>query len=325
MTDVAQAGFSTNSTPTVSVVTIFLNGERYLAAAVDSVLAQSWEDFELLLVDDGSSDGSTGLAKGYADRDPRVRYLEHPGHVNRGMSASRNRGIDAARGTFLAFIDADDVWRPEKLGEQLAIMRRHPELGMVCGAVNYWRSWAGELDETVPTGHISNVVVHPPETSLALYPLGKAAAPCPSDLLLRLDAVRAVGQFEEHFSGPRQMYEDQGFLAKLYLAYPVYFSDQVWLDYRQHPESCVAVVTRDGQYDHVRSYFLTWFRGYLMRKPDPPPMVLRAVDRALRPYRFPRLARLVRTAAEFAERLAAAGLRFGRRMKRLGHRSARRR
>jgi glycosyltransferase involved in cell wall biosynthesis len=314
MTEVAQAGLSATAAPTVSVVTTFLNGERYLAAAIDSVLAQSWEDFELLLVDDGSTDGSTGLAKGYADREPRVRYLEHPGHANRGTAASRNRGIVVARGTFLAVIDADDVWRPEKLDEQLAIMRRYPELGMVCGAVNYWRSWAGELDEIIPTGHISNVVVRPPEASLALYPLGTAAAPCPSDLLLRLDAVRAVGRFEEHFFGPRQLYEDQAFLAKLYLAYPVYFSDRVWLDYRQHPESCVAVVTRDGQYDDVRSYFLTWFRGYLMRKPDPPPRVLRAVDRALRPYRFPRLARL-----------AAAGRRFGRRMKRFGRRYTRRR
>ena len=66
----------------------------------------------------------------------------------------------------------------------------------------------------VPTGHVINCLVMPPEASLALYPLGKAAAPCPSDMMLRRDAVNAVGGFEEHFTGPRQMYEDQAFPGK---------------------------------------------------------------------------------------------------------------
>src|SRR3954451_25115181 len=80
--------------PRVSVVTPFLNAERFLAEAVDSVLAQTYTDWELLLVDDGSSDGSTEVARNYVGLNPaRVRYLEHPGHMNRGTSASRNLGI----------------------------------------------------------------------------------------------------------------------------------------------------------------------------------------------------------------------------------------
>jgi hypothetical protein len=85
------------------------------------------------------------------------------------------------------------------------------------------------------------------------------------------------------------MYEDQGFLAKLYLDYPVYFSSRHWLDYRQHDESCVAEVHRAGRYDDVRRYFLEWFRSYLGRRPAPDPGVLRAVERALWWARHPRL------------------------------------
>lgn len=277
--------------PTVSVITIFLDAATYLDEAIASVMAQTRPDFELLLCDDGSTDGSSRIAREWAARAPaRVRYLEHEGHVNRGMSATRNLGLAAARGEFIAFIDADDVWRPRKLAEQVALMRAHPELGMVCGTVDYWRSWAGGDDVLVPTGHVRNRVVRPPEATLALYPLGKAAAPCPSDMLVRRDAVEEVGGFEEHFTGPRQIYEDQGFLAKLYLARPVWFSDSVWLDYRQHDESCVATVTREGRYHDVRRYFLTWFEEYVDRLPEPPPREVRAaLSRALRPYRSPLL------------------------------------
>src|SRR5215470_3934185 len=104
--------------PVVSVVTIFLNAERFIEGALESVFAQTYESWELLLVDDGSTDGSTAIARRFADRNPeRVRYIEHAGHVNRGMSASRNAGACAARGIYVAFLDADDVWLSHKLEE----------------------------------------------------------------------------------------------------------------------------------------------------------------------------------------------------------------
>jgi glycosyltransferase involved in cell wall biosynthesis len=278
------------TTPRVSVIMIFFNAKQFMDEAIASVMGQSMADLELLLCDDGSTDGSTSVAREWVARYPgTVRYHEHERHANRGMSATRNLGIAAARGEFIAFIDSDDVWRPEKLAEQVAVMEAHPELGMVSGTVNYWSSWAGGEDVLIPTGHVRHRVVQPPETSLALYPLGSAAAPTPSDILLRRVAVESVGGFEEHFTGARQAYEDQGFLGKLYLAWPVYFSDAVWLDYRQHPDSCSTSVLRDGRYHEVRSYFLGWFAGYLDRLTDEPsPAVRKAVRRALRPYRRPR-------------------------------------
>src|SRR4051812_27035882 len=110
----------------VSVITIFLDGERFLAEAVDSLLAQTYADWELLLVDDGSSDGSTAIARAYAaGRPERIRYLEHEGHANLGMSASRNLGLQHARGEYVAFLDADDVYRPEKLERQVALLQAH--------------------------------------------------------------------------------------------------------------------------------------------------------------------------------------------------------
>lgn len=297
----------------MSIITIFLNAEQFIAEAIESALAQDFHDFEIILVDDGSTDQCTTIAHDYAERyAPTIRYLEHPGHQNRGASASRNLGLSAARGEFVAFLDADDVWEKAKLTEQLAIMHACPELGMVCGAARYWSSWNGGNDEIVPTGHLCNKVVSPPEAALALYPLGNTSAPCPSDLLLRRDMLVSIGGFEEHFTGPLQMYEDQVFLIKIYLKLPVYFSNRVWLNYRLHEDSCMAVFTRQGRYHEVRLYFLKWLEAYLSAMAQPDRRVLAALRSALWPYRHPRMHAVTSCSHQILKSAWRSGRQLGR-------------
>ncbi len=249
------------SGPLVSIICPFYNAKRFLPEAIESVLRQKYQNFELLLIDDGSVDGSTQIALDYASRHPRrVRYLHHDCHANRGAAASRNLGFESSRSPVVAFIDSDDVWRPEKLCGQLAILEEHPDVGMVGGAVNYWRSWEGGADRVLVSG---KGIWRPPATALWLYPLGTAVAPCPSDLLVRRTVVDEVGGFDPDFVGPLQLYEDQTFLEKVYLATAIYFAPNVWLDYRLHDQSCVARMTRDGLEPEIRRYFLNWFGGYL--------------------------------------------------------------
>src|SRR5260221_1467443 len=101
--------------PLVSVIIAFLNEQRFLEEAIKSVLEQDYKHWELLLVDDGSTDPSTGIALKYADTFPnKIIYCEHADHINKGLSASRNHGIRRARGSLVAFLDADDVWLPAK-------------------------------------------------------------------------------------------------------------------------------------------------------------------------------------------------------------------
>jgi glycosyltransferase involved in cell wall biosynthesis len=281
--------------PRISVVTIFYNAAHFLAQSIESVLAQDCDDWELLLVDDGSTDASAQIAEGYASQDERIKELRHPGKANRGMSASRNLGMNAARGELVAFIDADDRWRPNKLREQAAILARFPEVDACCGTVNYWLSWDGGQDRQVPTGHVQDRPIKPPEAALALYPLGKAAAPCPSDLMIRRTKALELGGFEESFTGPLQMYEDQAFLAKLYLQGTILFDSRCWLDYRRHDASCVAEVSRAGQYDVVRRHFLEWFANYLEERPHlRSPDVDAALKRAFLPYRHPFAGKILR-------------------------------
>src|ERR1051326_4073929 len=120
--------------PRVSCITIFLDAEAFLEESIQSVLAQTYPFWELLLVDDGSSDRSGALARDYARRYPdRIGYLTHERARNRGMSASRNLGLAQAQGELIAFLDSDDVWLAHKLEEQVQILRDHPEADLVCG------------------------------------------------------------------------------------------------------------------------------------------------------------------------------------------------
>ena len=134
--------------PAVSVVVPFLNAQPFMEESIESVRAPTYPDWELLLVDDGSRDGTSDIARAHALRDPeRVRYFEHPGHARRGASAARNLGLHHARGQYIAFLDADDVWLPEKLASQIAIIEAHPEAAMVYNRTQYWHSWTGAAED----------------------------------------------------------------------------------------------------------------------------------------------------------------------------------
>ncbi|MEO7433127.1 MAG: glycosyltransferase family 2 protein [Dokdonella sp.] len=105
----------------VSIVMPVYNAAATLCRSIDSVLAQSHTEFELLAVDDGSNDASPRLLDDYAARDPRVHALRMP--ANGGVAAARNHALAVARGNYIAFLDSDDGWHPDKLARQLAELR----------------------------------------------------------------------------------------------------------------------------------------------------------------------------------------------------------
>ncbi len=106
--------------PKVSVIMPVYNRERYVAQAIESVLNQTFGDFELLIVDDGSSDHSPEIIEDYAKKDKRIRCAFHK--ENRGVSAARNTALETARGDWIAVIDSDDAWHPERLEKLLRIV-----------------------------------------------------------------------------------------------------------------------------------------------------------------------------------------------------------
>lgn len=293
--------------PRVTVVTIFLNGEKYIAEAIDSVLAQTYPNWELVLVDDGSTDGATAIARDYAARFPdRIRYIDHPNHENRGMSASRNAGVAAGRGQYVSFLDADDIWLPERLEHFVEVARAFPQAGMIYGPTLYWFSWAEARGEAPPvpgqadfTGELDLPTweLLPPPTALRRFIVTQGAClPGICSLLVRRDAYQAVGGFEPSFRG---LYEDQVFLSKMTAAQPVVVIDEVLDHYRQHSESCCYRNMARGDYDleglhPARGRYLAWLRDHLARTKVEDPVIARAVRRQLLPHQVPGLAHAIK-------------------------------
>jgi glycosyltransferase involved in cell wall biosynthesis len=252
----------------VSIVIIFLNTEKFLGEAIESIFAQTYDQWELLLVDDGSIDNSTAIAQHYSKQKPsKVHYLDHPGHRNCGKGASRNLGIQHAKGEYLAFLDADDLWLPHKLKEQVSILEKHKQVGMLYGKTLYWFSWtkkpADIRRDFIPRLGIQvETPINRPEL-LPLYLRGRASIPCPSDILVRRSVIEEVGGFDETFIGVNNIYEDQAFFAKLCLVTQIMAIDSCWDRYRQHPQASMAIAWQAGTEVEARSFFLRWLEGYL--------------------------------------------------------------
>jgi glycosyltransferase involved in cell wall biosynthesis len=247
----------------VSAIIIFFNAEKFILEAIESVFTQTYGNWELLLVDDGSTDGSTAIAREVSQAHPhQVRYLEHENHRNLGMSAARNLGIRSARGDYIAFLDADDAWFPFTLQEQVNVLESQGQAAMVFGPLQYWYSWSGkpedsQRDTIEELGVAPDSLLKPPHL-LSLFLVDKATVP--SGILVRRGAIERVGGFEEAFRGE---YEDQVFCAKICLHEPVFASGRCWYRYRQHPGSAVSVGHATGQTDAARLFFLEWLSRYL--------------------------------------------------------------
>lgn len=287
--------------PRVSIITPFLNAAPYFEEAIQSVLAQTFNGWELLLVDDGSTDESPSVALKYAAAYPeRIRYLAHAGHENRGASASRNLGAAHAAGEFLAYLDADDVYLPHKLEEQIPVMDAYPDVAIVYAATEYWHGWTGRDEEKRQDwiwrkyGAPPNTVIQPPQLLVAFLSDG-GTVPCMGSVLVRRTAAEAIGGWEESF---RAVCTDQVFHAKLCLRFPALIADVCCDRYRQHAGSSCQTVERAGEMNRAFDRYLTWLGQYLERERVTNRAVWNAWRKAVRRYRHPALHRFERQVAQ---------------------------
>ena len=119
---------TSQNTPLISIIIAVFNGEKFLCEAVESILAQTYTNYEIILIDDGSTDNTKKIAQSF----PEVKYFFQE---NRGVAAARNYGISKSKGGYLAFLDADDLWMPDKLELQIKAFQDDPTLDIVSGHV----------------------------------------------------------------------------------------------------------------------------------------------------------------------------------------------
>ena len=290
----------------VSVIVIFYNAAQFIREAISSVFDQTYPQWELILVDDGSTDLSTQIAQETAAQFPeRVRYVQHDNHANRGQSISRNRGVNCASGEFIALLDADDVYLPQKLEKQVAILKEYPQAGMVFSASLQWFSWTqqpdgAEQDYARKLNLPLDRLYDPPELVKAFL-RNRAWTPGTSSFLVRHSVYEAVDCFDENYRG---IMDDQIFFYKVCLRSPIFIQSGLWDYYRQHPSSLTHQAARLGEYDIHRpnpAYrgFYEWLKKYLKDEKVTDPQIWMAFYRKFWAYQFPALYRLFRPLREF--------------------------
>ena len=274
---------------------IFLNAEKFIQEAIESVVCQTYSNWELIFVDDGSTDGGTEIVLHYVQQYPeKMRYLEHTGHQNRGMSASRNLGIQQSQGEYIAFLDADDVYLPQRLEQHAALLAAHPAASMVFDTTQYWYSWTGrpeeaQYDRLRSLGAQPDLFYDPPDL-MVRFLRNTASTPATCSVLIRRAAIDRVGGFEQSFSG---MLEDQVFFYKFCLYEPVYIVSGFTSRYRQHPDSHCYVSQRSGYWDPgsglspARAAFLHWLESYLVEQNITDRRIWRPLQKELWSYRHP--------------------------------------
>jgi hypothetical protein len=259
--------------PAVTCVLIFLDGARFIEEAIESVVAQGDDvDWELILVDDGSTDESTAIARRWASADPRIRYLEHDGHANLGMSASRNAGIAAARGELVGFLDCDDVWLVGALAHGLRVFALHPGIDALIGGTWRWHGWTGDradaardhlmsLPDAVP-----HTVVEPPALLAQMYANpGAWRIPAMCSLLISRRGLLRIGGLDDSFRG---LYEDQVLYAKIAVHLRTVIDPRPLALYRQHAGSACQLAIDAGEWRRIgpsepERRYLEWMRTYV--------------------------------------------------------------
>lgn len=207
--------------PQVSVIIPSYNCERYLAEAIDSVLAQTYQNLEIIVVDDGSTDDTAKLLQGYGKR---IRAIHQQ---NQGVALARNHGIQQAQGEWIAFLDADDVFLPHKLAAQITLAAEYPELGMIHSG---WHrvDAQGHLLMTVEPWH------QVPKLTLESWLRWKPVLP--SAMLFRRWWLQQAGGFDPRFPPA----EDTDLVLRLSLmGCSAKWLPQVTVNYRQHDSSAM--------------------------------------------------------------------------------------
>jgi glycosyltransferase involved in cell wall biosynthesis len=269
-----------------------LNCDRFIEEAIASVFAQTYPHWELLLVDDGSTDRTATIIREYQSRDPeRLRYFEHPGHARRGVSASRNLGMANARGTYIAFLDGDDVYLPIRLERHVALLESNPDIDMVQSDTLRWYSWSGSgmKDVRIRWPFKTDSLVRAPKMLQRSFDRTPRDGFFPSvcSVTLRRTAIDDIGYFDSGFA----ICEDWVFFSKLYLRKNVYATADIVAKYRKHQDSALHRAqlgdssALSPQFRFNLAY-LRWLRVYLQQQ-DSAPTLVRRTQRQLWPDESP--------------------------------------
>jgi hypothetical protein len=219
-----------------SIIMPVYNGENYLEEAIQSVIDQTYPNWELFIIDDGSSDRSLSISRAWEKGDKRIKVLQHPEGINRGVSASRNLGISFASGEWIAFLDADDYWVPYKLENENEVLKSEKDLALL-----YSQAEISDLTNSHNTGKVYGTGI-------------KGLTTNPFPLLIKgfqghISSViinrRIITKNRIMFKEDMRFSEDTLFFHQVLLYGSIFYISEILSVYRLHNMSSCAAMTPD--------------------------------------------------------------------------------
>ncbi len=196
----------------ISIIIPLYNKEHSIATTLQTVLSQTWQDFEIIIIDDGSTDSSLSLVNSFADK--RIHIIQQ---ANAGVSAARNRGIEEACGELIAFLDADDEWKPDYLSTQMELVERYPQCDVF--ATNYeFRDENGIVTPTI----LRKFSFHETDGVLTNYFEVASRSNPPlwtSAVMVRKSAIQSIGGFPNNISSGEDLLTWARLAAKYKIAF----------------------------------------------------------------------------------------------------------
>ena len=231
--------------PLVSVVMPVYNGEKYLNEAIESILSQTMQDFELILINDGSTDGSLQIIEKYMKKDQRIKMLSH---INKGLVKSLNEGVEASLGTYIARMDADDISMPDRFFKEVLLLRSNPQLDLV--GTNFELLFSGTVsDETRKQKERFESNVNLPVSGFEyriLHPTW----------MIKKELFSKIGMYDFYYA------EDVEFLFRaIWMGYKVAKIEEKLLRYRVLEESKSAV---EGKTEENKRQIISFKMKYLV-------------------------------------------------------------
>lgn len=226
----------------ISVIMPVYNGEKYLREAIDSVLNQTFRNFEFIIIDDGSSDSSAEIINSY--NDPRIKYFKKE---NSGIADSLNFGIDKSQGEFIARMDCDDICMPNRFERQIKFFEENPELVLVA-------SWATEINSI---GEETEEIKYPPLKWKKIKRYGLLHNPfIHPTTIFRKDLIKIVGNYSLKFLHN----EDYELWTRVIYKYPCMNIDEKLIKYRTHENSVTRKNNFSMRYYGLKVRILAFFR-----------------------------------------------------------------
>jgi len=284
---------------TAPVVTVFIptyNAAAHIGQAIESVVTQTYRDFELLLIDDGSGDATREIAAAWAARDPRIQVVSRE---NRGRPATRNEGFDRARGRFLAVLDADDLCAPRRLEFQVAFMEAHPDVAL-CGSRTIHFQNVAEIAHAAPS--LSILRKHPVDPAGVRASQLFECAVRQSTAMFRMDTVRARGY---RYNPEYPVAEDFELFNRIVADGPVTNLPEVLVYYRRHEHQSTHLQATQVQVRMANAARETW-SSYGVATAS-----IEDQAKLMRPELFARLRELPGVARSYRRLLTAAEQRGG--------------